>query len=61
MMILKMVIEANEVFAVEVEGSVYHLGCTPAEVEFTESDIIAKGDEDSGSIYFCDACGNRIG
>ncbi len=56
-----MVIEANEVFAVEVEGSVYHLGCTPAEVEFTESDIITKGDEDTGSIYFCDACGNRIG
>ena len=56
-----MVIEANEVFAVEVEGSVYHLGCTPAEVEFTESDIITKGDEDTGSICFCDACGNRIG
>ena len=55
-----MQIEENEVFAVEVEGSVYHLACTPAEVEFTESDIIPKGEEDSRSIYFCDACGNRI-
>lgn len=55
-----MVIDVNEVFAVEVEGFVYHFGCTPAEVELTESDIITKDDEDSGKLYFCDTCGKLI-
>ena len=55
-----MELAVNDVFAVEIEGSVFHLGCAPAEVELTESDIINRGDEDSGNIYFRDACGKRI-
>ncbi|MEI7638427.1 MAG: hypothetical protein WCJ37_14045 [Syntrophus sp. (in: bacteria)] len=43
-----MKIEVKDVFAVEIDGSTYHLGCVPSDTEITEEDLIMQGDEENG-------------
>lgn len=55
-----MQIEQKEIFAIQIEGSVYHAECVPDDAEFTEEDIIQCGDEERNDYYFCDGCGKLI-
>jgi hypothetical protein len=55
-----MIIEANEVFAVEIDSQVYHLGCRPSDADISAEDLIMRGDEERNDLYFCDDCGKQI-
>jgi predicted SprT family Zn-dependent metalloprotease len=55
-----MQIEANEIFAVEIEGEHYHYKCTPNDYRLHKDDLILKGDEDRNYVYICEECGEQI-
>jgi hypothetical protein len=55
-----MLIEAKEIFAVEIEGKHYHLQCIPQDYHLQKSDLIPQGEEDRNGVYICDECDEQI-
>jgi len=53
-----MIIDKEDIFAVQIDDRVYHFECCKEDIE--EDDIVHRDEADESKVYFCAECGKRI-